>query len=127
MKPIIVKNGEPLSLLFVAINHYISTGDHIGEGIALEEGSQKVRVVVAVNTTLKDDREDFLKFKSKFDAIKLKFQTRLDDHGREGIFHTHSFAVAKKDIELMTQAFTEAPGALGWGSMKGLIEKNFPG
>lgn len=110
MKPIIVKNGEPLSLLFVAINHYISTGDHIGEGIALEEGSQKVRVVVAVNTTLKDDREDFLKFKSKFDAIKLKFQTRLDDHGREGIFHTHSFAVAKKDIELMTQAFTEAPG-----------------
>jgi len=97
MKPIIVKNGEPLSLLFVAINHYISTGDHIGEGIALEEGSQKVRVVVAVNTTLKDDREDFLKFKSKFDAIKLKFQTRLDDHGREGIFHTHSFAVAKRN------------------------------
>lgn len=127
MNPIIVKNGEPLSLLFMSINHYISTGDHLGEGIAIEEDAQRVRVVVTVNTTLKDDKEDFEKFKAKFDEIKAKFQTRLIDHGRTSIFHTHSFVIAKKDIEAMSQAFVESPGPLGWGSMKKLIDDNLPG
>lgn len=127
MKPIIVKNGEPLSLLFMAINHYISTGDHLGEGVAIEEGPQKARVVVTVNMALKDDKEDFQKFKAKFEEIRAKFQTRLDDHGRNSIFHTHSFVILKKDIEAMAQAFTESPGPLGWGSMKKLIDDNLPG
>ncbi len=50
----------------MVINHYISTGDYIGTGIAMPEGPQiarrgephpddRISILLLVNTTLKDD------------------------------------------------------------------------
>lgn len=128
----------PLNRLFVAINHYISTGDHIGEGIAVPEGPQrhtqgephpddKLRVLLMVNTTDPVDRSDFEKFKSRFSQLEKGFGTRLEDGGRQAHFAVNSFVIQYKQTEPLAQALTEQPGPAGWGSMKPLIDKHFPG
>lgn len=126
MKPILVKNGEPLSKLFIAINHYISTGDHFGEGTAMENGKDEVLIFILVNINLKDDREDFEKFKSKFDQISKSFDTRLIDRGSNRGFHTYVFSLRKESIQDMAVELLRNPGPLGWGSMKALIDKHLP-
>lgn len=128
--------GTPLNLLFVAINHYVSTGDHIGEGIAQAEGPQRkgeplpnelIQILILVNPALPTDTADFTKFKSRFSELEKEFSTRLESHGRQDNFLAHSFTIRYRQCESLTQALTEKPGPLGWGSMKPLIDQHFPG
>jgi hypothetical protein len=127
--------GSPLSLLFVAINHYISTGDHFGEGIALGDGKgkgepkpdEKFTIVIVVNRSLPVDIEDFQKFKSKLESLRNKFPIKLATHGTEQGFSQYSFALYYHQVPKLTQLLTESPGPLGWGSMKELIDTHFTG
>ena len=50
--------NTPLNRLYLAINHYISTGDHIGEGISNDLGSH-IQMMVAVNQANPTDQQDF--------------------------------------------------------------------
>lgn len=131
-------NNTPLSRLFVAINHYISTGDHIGEGNAIPEGpsisrtgephpADKIRIILLVNTTDKADLSDFEKFKSRFSQVAKDFNTKLESGGRERHFLVYTFVIKYGFCNELAQKLTEQPGPLGWGSMKELIEKHFPG
>ena len=125
--------GSPLSLLFVAINHYISTGDHFGEGIALGDGKGKgepkpnetITILILVNRSLADDVEDFKKFKSKLESIKATFPINLQSHGTEQGMSQYSFNLYYHQVLKLTQVLTESPGPLGWGSMKPLIDKHY--
>ena len=58
----------PLKRLIIAINHYISTGNHFGEGFALGEGS-RVRIVIPVNLYMERDQKDFEAFRSRLDVL----------------------------------------------------------
>lgn len=108
----------------LAINHYISTGDHIGEGIAVPDGD-KVRIMIAVNKAMEQDIKDFKAFQAKFNEIKGQFKLRLEDGGSNGIFHMYSFLVKESDMDTLASALTQAPGPKGWGSLKPLIDRYF--
>lgn len=80
----------PLNLLFMAINYYISTGGFIGTGLVIMEGPQNGRsgrakawrllcpLLLLVNTGLKNDLDDFEKFKSRFAQLAPKFGLKLE-------------------------------------------------
>jgi len=138
MQPLTILKDTPLNLLFVAINHYVSTGDHLGEGFALPEGPQrhtkgephaqdKVRILILVNLSNKTDIEDYEKFRSRFNQLAPEFKTRLENMGKEQNMQVYSFVVKYEQVPELTQKLTEKPGPLGWGSMKDLIDKHFPG
>lgn len=118
------KFNDPINRLMLAINHYISTGDNIGEGIATPDGD-KVRVLIAVNKVMQQDKEDFQAFKAKFKEIKGRFKLTLNDHGSQGLFHMYSFLIEESQIDNLAVALTESPGPKGWGSLKPLIDKHF--
>lgn len=128
-----IQPGSPLSLLFVAINHYISTGDHLGEGMAIGDGkgkgepkpNERFTIVILVNRSLPDDIEDFKKFKSKLESLEKTFPIKLSSHGTQEGFSQYSFDIYYHQVERLTQLLTESPGLLGWGSMKELIDKHY--
>ena len=134
--PLIPVANSPFNRLFFAINHYISTGDSIGEGMALVEGMQKssdepaananVMVLLAVNSTDRTDMADFEKFVSRFSQLQARFSTSLKKLGKRTEFWQYSFSIAYGQCDDLAQALTEQPGSLGWGSMKSMLEKNFP-
>jgi hypothetical protein len=128
--------NSPLNRLFFAINHYISTGDAIGEGVALVEGMQKSSdepaananavILLAVNSKDQTDTADFEKFVSRFSQLQARFSTSLKNLGKANEFWQYSFSIAYGQCDDLAQALIEQPGSLGWGSMKSMLEKNFP-
>ncbi len=107
----------PLKRLIIAINHYISTGNHFGEGFALGEGS-RVRIVIPVNLYMERDQKDFEAFRSRFDELADEFNSELEDMGRGGLMRVWTFLVDYKRVDELARAFRERPGSLGWGSRK---------
>lgn len=131
-------SDKPLNRLYFAINHYVSTGDHIGEGVSMPEGPQrhptgephpddKIRIVILVNSTNPTDIADFEKFQSRFSQIAPRFKTQLMHAGKQQHFLVKEFVIRYGQADELARALTEEPGPLGWGSMKDLIEKHFPG
>lgn len=127
----------PLNQLFMAINHYISTGDKIGEGISLIKRQQqfstgepaaydRVQILLAVNDTNPTDRVDFTKFVSRFKELQALFSTTLEALPQMPGFKCYSFTIKYGQCEELARELTKQPGALGWGSMKSLLEKHFP-
>lgn len=119
----------PLNRLFLALNHYISTGDHFGEGVALPESDpalRLVRVLIPVNRTMKQDRVDFEKLRSKFDELAAagEFPVRLEHMGREGLFEYWSFVVPEFRMDDLAAELRRAPGPAGWGSGKAIIDQH---
>ena len=115
--------NTPLNQLFLAINHYISTGDHVGEGMANEHETH-LQVIIPVNQTNPVDREDFTKFRSRWEELQGKFSTELVDNGEHQQFRLYTFNINPSDMDELAKELTKRPGPLGWGSMYGLIQKH---
>ena len=130
--------GTPLNRLFIAINHYVSTGDHLGEGTAIGEGIQRhmtgephaldlVRLLLMENTTDPTDVADFAAFASRFSELAGQFDTHLKWEPQQGKFRMYSFVIKYGQANELANALTEQPGPAGWGSMKELIDEHYPG
>ena len=114
--------GTPLNRVFHGINHYISTGDLMGEGIAIPF-EDKLKIVVLVNPTLPTDVEDWCKLKSKLEHISFPAFV-LEVHGKiPPNFDAYMITVAESDLDAFADVLMEKPGPLGWGSTKDLIDK----
>lgn len=113
----------PLNRLFLAINHYISTGDHLGEGIANDLGTH-VQVIIPVNQKMQVDRLDFEKFQSRFVELEAELGSKLKFEGEQQYFRMYSFKIDITDMDLLAEKLIEKPGKLGWGSMYELIQKH---
>lgn len=73
--------GTPTNRLFWAINHYVSTGDHIGEGVAQEVGG-KLLFLIPVRVAAEQDQRDLAAFRARFDELAEPYQTaRCDTWG----------------------------------------------
>ena len=46
--------------------------------------------------------------------------------GNDGEFDLHGFDVPEGQIEGLAAAIKGKPGPLGWGTLKGVIDKSFP-
>lgn len=119
----------PLNRLFFAINHYVSTGDHFGEGIGVPESDPAfglVRVLIPVNRHMAQDQADFRCLQSKFDELAAagEFPVRLEHMGTEGLFDYWSFVVPTFRMDALADELRRAPGPAGWGSGKAIIDQH---
>lgn len=115
--------GTPLSRLILAINHYISTGDLIGMGTAMEEGRDRTRPLILVNRNLAEDRANFACFRSRFDELAVGFGTELVSVGGRGPFDAWTFSIRNRDLDVFARELQKQPGPLGWGTTKRQIDR----
>jgi len=118
--------GTPVNRLFLAINHYVSTGDHFGEGMALPLAAPAgvLRFVIPVNRAMEQDLEDFDRFRARFEQLAPKYKTELEDQGAEGLFHMWTFDLPERLVDRLARDLRAAPGPLGWGSPKSVIDEH---
>ena len=115
--------NSPINRVTFAINHYVSTGDHIGEGIAIPEGYNKIRFLIPVNQNLPIDIENWTKLLSKLKEIKSP-AFLLENHGKTPPhFIVHSILISECDLTVFANALMEKPGNMGWGSPKTIIDR----
>lgn len=114
--------GQPLNDLFFAINHYVSTGDHVGEGVAHEIDRHRVRVLIPVRKACALDQQNFARFRERFDELAEDFCTSLSLHPTADPFDIWTFTIESGFIEAMAAALRERPGPRGWGSPKQTID-----
>ena len=118
-----IVTGTPLNELVRAINHYVSTGDNYGDAVAFQEEDCTV-ILIPVNTYMPADVDDFEKFKSRFDEIKLQYDLKLTYVGRFQIMDTYQLMLNSNLARAVAQELLKQPGKLGWGSCKADIDKN---
>lgn len=120
-KDVIPLTGGPTTRLFWAINHYVSTGDHIGEGVARKQGHRWVLTII-VFPDKKQDRDDMEAFRSRM-GMKGLPPNRLDFCGRHGAAEMWTLTVADADVDALADALVSEPGPMGWGSGKAVIDR----
>lgn len=113
--------GTPTNRLFWAINHYVSTGDHIGEGVAQEVGG-KLLFLIPVRVAAEQDQRDLAAFRARFDELAEPYQTAMRYMGEYDGFELWGFALAEDQADDLAADLTVRPGALGWGSGKAVID-----
>lgn len=118
--------NSPLNALFLAINHYMSTGDHAGEGVSMEAPDDRVLLVLAVNRTLTTDQQDFQKLRARLEELREEFPFTLKNEDDHAVFIIWSLTVRTCDILPLARRLLEAPGPLGWGSMEPLLRPHRP-
>ena len=119
----------PVSDLFLAINHFVSTGDHIGEGVALPEPGGRVLVQIPYDPGNPDDRDDFRRFASRMAEVgaadpSLAFPVR--ELGRAPGFTVAGFSVPEADCRRLARELVRSGGAEGWGTGKAVIDEHAP-
>ena len=112
----------PVNRLFFAINHFVSTGNHIGEGIALPVGS-KIRMLIPVNTVMTQDLQDFAAFRSRFLELAPRFALTLTGPENNGLFDIYYFDIEPGRMDELAQELRKKPGPKGWGSSKKVIDQ----
>lgn len=111
----------PLNRLFFAINHYVTTGDHIGEGIATGD-EKRMRVTIPVRTDSKDDQANFAAFRSRFEELADKYRLVLGYLGEHRNFEGWTFEIDVERMDALAVDLRERPGPLGWGTGKTVID-----
>ena len=117
----------PVNRLFFAINHYVSTGDHIGEGVAQDRGGGQVCVLVPFNPRELEDKDNFDRLKARLEQLQ---QGRNADaprftlayQGQGGRFSVWGLTIQSTDCDALADLLVEEPGPLGWGSCKFTID-----
>lgn len=121
MKPV---ESSEISPLFFAINHYVSTGDHFGEGVGAENGQGELVLFVPVRRDSPDDSEGFRRFEARLEQLRKKGLTlvRANPEGKDAKFDFYSLVVPRWHVEELSQLLTQEPGPLGWGAIKATID-----
>ena len=146
--PRVVNTEGPINDLFYAINHYISTGDHLGAGTALETEDGGLLVVIPVNKANPDDLADADKFEQKiaelhnalspekkavsngvdlFPGVELSSGLELSRHTGNGAFDYLLLKLALRDARPLACALVRFPAAPGWGTCKVDLDRGLPG
>lgn len=122
MTTITFRSGTAANRLLFAINHYVSTGDHIGEGIVAPIGGDRFLIPIPVNRTLSADQADFACFRSRFNELAPDYGTQLEYAGGNGVFDFWHFSIRADQMDALAADLRARPGPKGWGSEKAKIE-----
>ena len=126
MKPgmIMLTEGE-INNLVVAVNQYVSTGDHIAEGVAYQTppGDHYV-LAIPVSKSLPLDQEDFSKLRARIAEIAKSLPVNLHkDPTSDPRFDYWMLSIHEDSVDTLIDALLERPGPLGWGSPKPLVDE----
>lgn len=123
--------NTPLNRLFLALNHYISTGDRVGEGLAIPGGNPKGtthQVLIPHQPGEATDAADWEKLRARLAQLEAEGQGfKLTDEGfapgpsGRRHFHIHALHVPTTKVLRLTALLREKPGPLGWGSFYDLL------
>ena len=119
--------GTPVNRLFFSINHYVSTGDHFGEGLAMDTVPGALAFMIPVNTRMEGDAENFRRLEARIRQLRdhpEEWPVRLTDEGRQGLYHIYALHVPAPLVEPLAAKLREEPGPLGWGSPKKIIDSH---
>ena len=112
---------SPLNRLVFAINHYVSTGDHIGVAIAAKYG-ERIGVTIPVRKNAPQDVADFEAFRSRFEELAPVHGASLGWIGEHEGVEAWLVLIGMEQMEAFAAELRERPGPLGWGSGKATID-----
>lgn len=124
MRPgiIMLEEGD-INHLIVAVNQYVSTGDHIGEGIAAETADRKRYLLyIPVGKYSPLDQEDFKRLEARIAELPLDLLL-LPEPTPHPQFDFYILSLRQEDADTLIDLLLERPGPLGWGSPKPLVEE----
>ena len=116
MTDIVYLYQPELNRLFIAINHYVSTGDRIGEGVATVE-EDRLQILLPVKARDPRDAEDFRRFCARFDELAPRFGLSLEFKANAIGMDVWGFLIDPDQIDALSSALRERAGPLGWGSI----------
>ncbi len=130
MTPIDIKQNGPLNDLIFAITHYVSTGDYVGECIALESETDPDAIIILLTENTSDpvDSADFAKFMARAKEIAATgLYATFAKAGSSAPFRSTMFTLRNSDVPAWALALLSSPGAGEWGSLKPILDQHFPG
>ena len=112
--------------LFFAINHYVSTGDSVGEGFAIDAGSMIIALILydPKNPT---DMTDFNRFTARLNEITVPHKLIESASQNHHKFKCSELHVAKTQILPLAAELLRSPGNAGFSSMAEIIDAVFSG
>lgn len=130
MRPPTVRNTKgPINDLFYAINFYVSTGDHIGEGNAGEMEDGRLFVIIPLNNVSADDQADAGKLQQRVSEIQKSraVAVTMERHPDNKEFDYLLMELKLADARLLAREMVRQMGGKGWGTPKRDIDKHLPG
>ncbi len=130
MKSATIRNTEgPINDLIYAVNFYISTGDHIGEGNAAEVDDGQLLVIIPLSKTNADDQADANCLQQRVSEIQGSgaVAVTLERHADTGAFDYLLLKLAVSDARPLARELVRQMGGKGWGTPKRDIDKGLPG
>lgn len=118
--------------VFLGINYYISTGDHYGEGGAIDMGAGVLALVVPYDPSKPQEIADLTALKVRLEELRqagigLREETPpIASSGRVGQFDFLLLHVHQDDLVRLAQGLVREPGKAGWGSTYPLLQAAFP-
>ena len=119
----------PLNDLVLAINHYVSTGDHIGEGVAMEGADGRYIFTVPYDPAHPDDRADAQRLRLRVSEIAAQYpdlKLEVQEQKLPGKFDYLLLFVSPADVRRLAAELVRSNGDAGWGTSKPLIDEHFP-
>jgi hypothetical protein len=110
--------GTAGNRLIFAINHYVLTGEDVGEGVMGALGDGRFMVYIPVEHRSPTRVADFECFRSRFDELAPLYGTTLEFVGRGGASDEWRFAIRGDQMDALATDLRERPGQSGWGSTK---------
>lgn len=122
--------NTPINRAIFALNFYISTGDFIGEGVALEQGSHTLLLVLH-NPREWEDKDNWERLQARLLVLERERLLVGVRHlgwspGVNGpqTFQTNAILVETKHLDDFARAVREKPGPRGWGSLYTFLERH---
>ena len=117
--------------VFLGINHYISTGDHYGEGAALDTGAGGLAFVVTYDPSSPQEIADLTALRVRLEELRqtgigLREETLPRAAQGLGQFNFLLLHVHQDDLIRLAQGLVREPGKAGWGSTYPLLRAAFP-
>ena len=128
--PATIRNTEgPINDLFYAVNFYISTGDHIGEGKAGETEDGQLLVIIPLSKTNAEDQADADRLQQRVTEIQSSgaVGVTLERHKDTGAFDYLLLKLAAGDARPLARELVRQRGGKGWGTPKRDIDAHLPG
>lgn len=118
---VVIQEHGSANDVFLGINHYISTGDYIGEGAVLDMGAGVLALVVAYNPSSPQEIADLTALKVRLEELRqtgidLREETQPWAAQGMGQFNFLLLHVHQDDLIRLAQGLVREPGKAGWGS-----------
>ena len=119
-----VDQNTPAGRAVFALNYYISTGDHVGEGVAYIKEKSTV-LLVAHRPREWEDKDNWERLLARIRELENeKFPCVAIHEGGDGEFTFWGIRVLTSELDNFAAKIKEKPGPRGWGSMYTFLERH---